>query len=102
MSMSDARVMRLRDLSTGYDRVSGNMQMRRTGLWLVWDLARLNQDIRQRVARNNQTTTFVIDGEAPRILEQDELLLSQRFISDNDATESSLTTVCFIEFANRV
>ena len=100
--MSDARVVRLRDLSTGYDRVSGNMQMRRTGLWLVWDLARLNQDIRQRVARNNQTTTFVIDGEAPRILEPAEVL-SERFISDNDPTAGfPLSTVCFIEFANRV
>ena len=105
--MSDAKVMRLRDFSSLYEHVFGNMQMRRTGLWLVWDLAQLHEDVRRRIARDGQTLTYGTNNDGRTSRPFDETAGKGRWSASKSSevmADSSLAvvTVCFIEFANHV
>lgn len=57
-SFDGARILRLRDFASLYGTVFGNMQMRRTGLWLVWDLAQMHQDVRSRVQESGKELVY--------------------------------------------
>ncbi len=91
MRLEDALFHHLRDFSSLYGMAFGNMHMRKTGFWFVWDVAKLHEDIRERVKSQGQYITYGSDGKkpqigsgkgkSPRLLECDPSLIL--FVSDN-------------------
>ena len=69
-----AKLLRLRDFASMYGTVYGNMQMRRTGLWFVWNLAQMHDDIRSRVKEDGQKLVYGprSDGRATAVADVSE------------------------------
>lgn len=60
VSLTRARLLRLRDFASLYGAVFGNMQMRTTGLWFVWDLAQMHEDVQNRVKEQGKALTYAV------------------------------------------
>lgn len=86
VSFDHARLLRLRDFSSLYGAVFGNLQMRQTGVWFVWDIAQMHEDVRSRVKEQGNALTY-----GPR--------MDGRPIHQADLDEKAVS-VCFVEFAD--
>lgn len=74
VSFDGGRFLRLRDFSSLYGAVFGDMQMRKTGLWFIWDIAQMHEDVRNRVKGQGKTLTYSprADGRAINMADVNE------------------------------
>jgi hypothetical protein len=74
VSFDGATLLRIRDVASLYGTVFGSMQMRTTGLWFIWDLAQLHDEIRRRIREQRQELTYSprSDGRAISVADTTE------------------------------
>ncbi|GJF00181.1 hypothetical protein PsYK624_164600 [Phanerochaete sordida] len=83
-ALAGARLLRLRDFASLYGGVTGNLLVRRSGVWFVWDVAQMHEDVRTRVREQGKSLTYA-DG---------------RPVRQNDVNEKAVS-VCFVDFTDR-